>query len=164
MKKIIIIFIILLLIIFLFISLFNKNNMTVLYKGNISKEPIDIVINKFQDSDCGMVIDNLDYVSQVIVNDGRTWFFHDHGGMVHWLENKIFRDTAIIWVRSKDSKKYIDGRKAWYSRTDITPMEYGFGAYENKKDNFIDFKTMRLLMLRGENLTNPQIRKQLLGE
>jgi len=141
----------------------NSQNMTVVYTNNKDKTPIPIVLNKFQDSDCGMVIDSMTYVSQVIAPTGKTWFFHDHGGMVHWLENKKFKDDAVIWVMSKDTKRYIDGRKAWYSRTDVTPMLYGFGAYENKQDAFIDFDTMYLYMVRGEHLANPYIKKQLLS-
>ena len=151
------------LIITLFLSISSSQNMTVVYTGNTDKKPIKIVLKKFQDSDCGMVIDDMTYASQVISPSGKTWFFHDHGGMVHWLENKSFKDDAIIWVMTKDTKRYIDGRFAWYSRTDETPMLYGFGAYEHKKENLIDFKTMSLYMLRGENLTNPLIKKQLLS-
>jgi hypothetical protein len=84
--------------------------------------------------------------------------------MVHWIENKKFKENATIWVMTKDTKKYINGRKAWYSRTDETPMHYGFGAYEIKQNGFIDFKTMSLYMLRGEHLGNPLIKKQLLKE
>ena len=149
----------------LFLSMSTSQNMTVVYTGNVDKKPIKIIINKFQDSDCGMVIDNLDYTSQIISPSGKTYFFHDHGGMVHWLENKSFKDDAIIWVMTKDTKRYINGRKAWYSRTDITPMLYGFGAYENKKskENLINFDTMFLHMVRGEHLANPKIKKLLLG-
>jgi len=142
----------------------TSQNMTVVYVGNTDKKPITIVLNKFQDSDCGMVIDDITYASQVIAPDGKTWFFHDHGGMVHWLENKEFKDDAIIWVMTKDTKRYINGKKAWYSRTDETPMFYGFGAYEKKTDGLIDFKTMFLHMVRGEHLANPLIKKQLLGK
>ena len=150
----------------IFLSMSTSQNMTVVYVGNVDKKPIKIVINKFQDSDCGMVIDNLDYTSQVISPSGKTYFFHDHGGMVHWLENKSFKDDAIIWVMTKDTKRYINGRKAWYSRTDITPMLYGFGAYENKesKEHLINFDTMFLHMVRGEHLGNPKIKKLLLGD
>ncbi len=148
----------------LFISMSTSQNMTVVYQGNTDKKPIPIVLGKFQDSDCGMVIDDITYSSEVISNDGKTWFFHDHGGMVNWLKNKSFKEDAVIWVFAKDTKKYIDGRKAWYSRTDNTPMFYGFGAYENKTDDLIDFKTMFLYMVRGEHLGNPFIKKQLLGD
>jgi hypothetical protein len=142
----------------------TQQNMTVVYIGNTTKQPLKIVVNKFQDSDCGMVIDDLTYSSQVVSPSGKTWFFHDHGGMVHWLENKTFKDKATIWVMSKDTKRYIDGRKAWYSRTDKTPMLYGFGAYEHKKPEYIDFDTMYLHMVRGEHLGNPKIKKMLLGD
>jgi hypothetical protein len=167
MKKLtpyIIIVIIIALIVALFLSLSSKQNMTVIYTGNISKKPINIVLHKFQDSDCGMVIDDISYSAQVVSPSGNTWFFHDHGGMVHWLSDKSFKDKAVIWVMTKDTKRYIDGKKAWYSRTDDTPMHYGFGAYEHKKNDLIDFKTMSLHMLRGENLTNPLIKKQLLNQ
>jgi len=151
-------------IVILFLSLSTKQNMTVIYTGNSEKKPIDIVVGKYQDSDCGMVIDDLTYSSQVVAPSGNTWFFHDHGNMVNWLKNKKFKDEAVIWVMAKDTKHYVDGKKAWYSRTDDTPMGYGFGAYEHKKDGLIDFDTMFLHMVRGENLTNPKIRQQLLKD
>ncbi len=148
----------------LFISMSTSQNMTVVYTGNKDKKPIKIELGKFQDSDCGMVIDDISYASQVVSPNGKTWFFHDHGGMVNWIKNKDFKDDAVIWVMTKDTKRYINGRKAWFSRTDETPMFYGFGAYENKKEGLIDFETMFLHMVRGEHLANPKIRKQLLGE
>jgi hypothetical protein len=100
--------------------------MVVLKEGNTALTPLEIILGRYQDSDCGMVIDKMDYVSQVISNDGKTWFFHDHGGMANWLKDKSFKDDAKIWVMSIDTKQYINGRTAWYSRTDNTPMRYGF--------------------------------------
>ncbi len=43
-------------------------------------------------------------------------------------------------------------------------MHYGFGVHEDKKKGYIDFKEMRLRMLRGENMTNPKIRKKILQQ
>jgi hypothetical protein len=151
-------------IVVLFLSLSTSQNMTVVYVGNDEKKPIKIELGKFQDSDCGMVIDDISYASQVVSPSGKTYFFHDHGGMVNWLSTKEFKDDAIIWVMTKDTKRYINGRDAWYSRTDQTPMLYGFGAYEKKQEGFIDYDTMFLHMIRGEHLANPKIRKQLLGD
>ena len=149
----------------IFITLDSKQNMIVIQKGNVKKLPIKMQINKYQDSDCGMVIEDLAYASQVIAPDGRTWFFHDHGGFVHWLSSKKFKNEATIWVMSRDTHRWIDGKKAFYSRDDITPMGYGFGAYEfNKKDGLIDYETMSLMMLRGETLNNPLIKKSLLSQ
>jgi nitrous oxide reductase accessory protein NosL len=167
MKKftpIFIIFIIVAIIIAVFLSLGKSQHMVVIKEGNINKMPLDIQLHKYQDSDCGMVIDDLTYASQVIAPNGKTWFFHDHGGFVHWLEDKSFKDDAVIWVMSRDTNRWIDAKKAYYSLNEITPMGYGFGAYEMKQDGFVDFETMSLKMLRGETMQNPKIRKQLLGK
>ena len=148
----------------LFLSLASSKHMVVVKEGNLKKLPINMELNKYQDSDCGMVITDLDYASEVIAPNGKTWFFHDHGGFVNWLKDKEFKDSAVIWVMSRDTKKWIDGRKAYYSLNEKTPMGYGFGAYENKQDGFVDFKEMSLKMLRGETMNNPLIRKQLLSK
>ena len=163
MSKIITLFIIIATIVILFLSLSDTKNMRVIELNNISHKPLNMEIGKYQDSDCGMIIDNLTYASQVISPDGKTWFFHDHGGMAHWLWDKSFKDKVFIWVMANDTKRWIDGKTAWYSKNDITPMQYGFGAYEHKKSDFIDFKTMQLLMLRGETMANPLIYKKLFG-
>jgi len=167
MKKIlpfITLIIIIAIITIIFLSMSNAKQMVVLKEGNIALTPLEIILGRYQDSDCGMVIDKMDYVSQVISNDGKTWFFHDHGGMTNWLRTKSFKDDAKIWVMTKDTKQYINGRTAWYSRTDNTPMKYGFGAYEVKQDGFITFEEMSLKVLRNETLRNPYIQKELLGK
>jgi len=164
MKKFIPFLVILLLvsiIVAIFLSVASAGNMVVVHEGNIKRLPIKMELNKYQDSDCGMVIEDLEYASQVIAKNGKTWFFHDHGGFVNWLKDKEFKDEVVIWVMSKDSKKWIDAKKAYYSLTDITPMGYGFGAYEKSTDGYIDFETMNLRTLRGETMNNPFIRQQL---
>lgn len=148
----------------LFLSLSNVKSMKVIEKGNTSMKPLKMVVDRYQDSDCGMVIAELDYASQVVVPDGRTWFFHDHGGFVHWLSDKPFKDKAKIWVMSRDTKRWINGKKAYYSVNDETPMGYGFGAYEKNATGRIGYEEMSLKMLRGETLNNPLIRKKILGK
>ncbi|EQB40670.1 hypothetical protein M947_00025 [Sulfurimonas hongkongensis] len=160
----IVVFTLVALIVSVFLLVASKNQMVVIKEQNFKKLPYKLVVNRYQDSDCGMVIDDLRDVSQVISPSGKTWFFHDHGGFVKWLEDKPFKDEAVIWVMSRDTKKYIDARLAFYSLTDETPMGYGFGAYEKKVEGSVDFDTMRLRMLRGETLNNPHIRKKLLGK
>ena len=167
MKKILPFFtiiIIIAIIVTIFLSMSYSKQMIVLKEGNSTQTPLEIVLGKYQDSDCGMIIEDMTYVSQVVAPDGKTWFFHDHGGMANWLKDKPFKDSAKIWVMTKDSKKYIDARTAWFSRTDTTPMKYGFGAYEQKQEGFITFEEMILKVLRNENLRNPYTRKELLGK
>ncbi len=159
-----IIIIIVILIITLFLSLGNRQKMVVVKEGNLKKVPLEMKINRYQDSFCGMVITELTYASQVVGSDGKTWFFHDHGDFVEWLKDKPFAKDATIWVMSRDTQRWIDGRKAYYSVNELTPMGYGFGAYEKKGEQMIDFESMRLKVLRGETMKDPKIRKQLLGK
>jgi copper chaperone NosL len=151
-------------IVLLFLSLASKQNMIVIQEGNLAQEPLEMQLGKYQDSDCGMVIEELSYASQVSAKSGKTWFFHDHGGFVQWLEDKEFKDEAKIWVMSRDTKKWINAREAFYSLNEVTPMGYGFGAYQTEQEGFVDFETMRLKTLRGETMNNPLIKKQLLGK
>jgi hypothetical protein len=81
---------------------------------------------------------------------------HDHGGMVKWLEDRSFKNEAIIWVYARDSKKWIDAHKAFYTRDEETPMHYGFGAYAKPSDDKISFKEMQQYTLRGETMLNPK--------
>jgi len=158
-----VVFVLVAIIVSVFLSLASVDRMVVVHEGNLKRVPIKMELNKYQDSDCGMVIEDLNYASQVVAKNGKTWFFHDHGGFVHWLKDKDFKDDVVIWVMSRDTKRWIDGKKAFYSLTDITPMGYGFGAYEKNGENLISYEDMRLRMLRGETLNNPLIKKQLLG-
>ena len=167
MKKIIpflIVLSIVVIIIIVFLSLASNDKMVVVQEGNLKRLPIEMELNRYQDSDCGMVIEDLHYASQVIAQNGKTWFFHDHGGFIHWLEDKKFKDSVKIWVMSRDTKKWIDATAAFFSQTDVTPMGYGFGAYEKNDKDYIDFETMRLRMLRGETMNNPFIKQKLLAE
>jgi len=146
------------------ISMAKENQPVTIVKGNIEMKPLDIKLNATNDTHCKMIIKSLDNSAEVVSPDGRTWFFDDVGCMVLWLEGKSFKDDAKLWVHTVDSKKWIDAKKAFYGVTDHTAMHYGFGARESSSEKSIDFDEMRLRMLRGENLTDPKIRKKLLGE
>ena len=166
MKKIIpfvIILIIIAIIGTIFVSLAKEQKMITVIEGNFDKKPLAITLGKYQDSYCGMVINEIDYAAQSITDDGVTRFFHDVGDVVDFIKDKSYRQSVKIWVWAKDSKKWIDARKAYYSTNELTPMKYGFGAYENKKDNFIDYNEMFLRVIRNETLRNPKIRKKVLG-
>ncbi len=163
LKPLLIIIAIIVIIVIIFLTLAKKQQMITVIKGNIDKKPIDITLYKYQDTQCGMVIDSIKYVSEVISPIGKTWFFHDHGNMIKWLEARDFKDRATIWVHSIDTGRWIDAKEAYYTRDENTPMHYGFGAYENKRDNTISFDKMRILTLRGETMANPNIRKELLN-
>ena len=160
-KPIVIILIFILAIITLFSLLGKSQEMIVVYEGNANRDPVSMTVGKFQGSECGMIISDLNFASQVVAPDGRTWFFDDHGCMAAWLSDKPFKDEAIIWVKDLPTGAWIDGKLAWYSRTDQTPMSYGFGAYRTHQEGFIVFSAMEEAMLRGETYANLSFRKQL---
>jgi hypothetical protein len=162
LKKIFILVLLVALIVTLVISTSDYKKLTTVVEGNIDKKPLQIVLGNTQDADCGMVIEDITYASQVVSPKGRTWFFHDIGGMVNWLKDKSFKDSATLWVYTKDTKKWIDAKDAHYSLTDETPMHYGFGAYQNPNPKYVSYSQMSIRMLRGETMNNPKIRKQLL--
>jgi len=147
----------------IFISLAKKEGPVTLVKGNTAFKPLPIKLNATNDTQCKMLIKTERNAAEVIAPDGRTWFFDDPGCMVLWLRDRSWKEKATLWVHTLDTKRWIDAHKAWYGVKDATAMHYGFGAREKRCDDCIDFHEMQLRMLRGENLTNPKIRKKLLG-
>ncbi len=163
LKPFLIIAIIIAIIIILFGSLAQKEQMITVATGNFKQQPLPLKLHHLQDPQCTMVVKNDKYAAQVASKSGKTWFFDDIGCLILWMKNKNFKTPPLLWTHTIDTNKWIDAKKAFYSRDEATPMLYGFGAYEHKKEGFIDFKEMKLKMLRGENLTDPKIRKKLLG-
>ena len=163
MKKIIPILLIIAIIVIVGLSMSKKDTKLATIKGNLDKKVIKIIPNKYVDTKCAMTIKNENHACEAISPDGETWFFDDIGCLVLWLQGRDFKENATIYTHVEDTNSWIDAKKAWYVRDDSTPMHYGFGAREHKKDKMIDFESMQLMMLRGENLTNPKIRKKLLG-
>ena len=146
-----------------FVSMAKKDAPVTIVKGNTAFKPLPIKLGHTNDTQCAMLIKSERNAVEVIAPDGRTWFFDDPGCMILWLGKRDWADKAVLWVHTLDTKRWIDARKAWYGVADHTEMHYGFGAREHRCDGCIDFGQMRLRMLRGENLTNPKIRKKLLG-
>ncbi len=69
MKKlgpIIVIIVIIGVIISIFLNLAEQKGMVTLKKGNFDGKPLPIELHHYQDSQCGMVIDSLEYASEVI--------------------------------------------------------------------------------------------------
>jgi len=164
LKPILVVLVLIIFIIGIFSMMGKSQQMVVVYDDNTIKDPVQMVVEKFQCGECGMLINNLDFASQVVAPDGKTWFFDDHGCTAAWLSDKPFEDDAIIWVKDLPSHQWIDGRQAWYSRTDQTPMMYGFGAYKTKQQGYISFTDMQQAMLKGETMANLNFRKELLGK
>lgn len=157
------ILIIIAIIVILFLSMAKKEQMVAVVEGNSAKKALPFIPNHYHDVQCAMTVTHENFACQAVAPNGKTWFFDDIGCLVNWMKDKAFKKDAVLWTHAEDTGNWIDAKKAWYTRTDPTPMHYGFGAREHFKEGMIDFETMRLLMLRGENLTDPRIRKKLIG-
>ena len=149
-------------IIILLVSFGNSDGNRYVYKGNTEQKVVELKTKEYQCSECSMDIETLEYAAQIIAKNGNTYFFDDIGCVVLWLENHSYSDAKLL-SKTLDTKKWIDVKKAWYSRISPSPMGYGFAALENKKDGLIDYEEMRLLMLQGKNLHDPFVKKSLLG-
>jgi len=166
MKKMIPIVMILLMlsiIVIIFISMAKEDQPVTIINGNMEMKALPIRLNHTNDPECAMLIKTNHNAAQLSIPDGRTWFFDDPGCMVLWIEDKAFKNEAKLWVHSIDTNRWIDAKSAYYGVTDRTEMSYGFGAREKESNGTIRLEEMRLRMLRGENLTDPKIRKKLLG-
>lgn len=167
MKKIlplVIIFVILGIFAIVIISIAKKKQPVTIIKNNTQMKALPIKIKQTNDPYCKMLIKKLDNTAQVVAPNGNTWFFDDPGCMVLWLKDKSFKDGAKLWVHTLDTNRWIEAKSASYGVRDHTEMHYGFGSRENSTKDTIDFDEMVLRMYRGENLTNPKIKKKLLGD
>ncbi|MCV6607053.1 MAG: hypothetical protein OIF32_02480 [Campylobacterales bacterium] len=149
-------------ILFILIFFYGCETQTLVKEGNFNKKPLTFDFKTTKDADCGMTVSGLKFSAQLISEDGKTWFFHDPGSLPMFLKKTEIKNPTI-WFYTMDTNRYIKAEDTWFSLTDETPMKYGFGAYEQREEKFIDYETMKLRMFRGENLTNPQIKKRLLG-
>ncbi|MBE0490985.1 MAG: hypothetical protein IBX44_01910 [Sulfurospirillum sp.] len=131
---------------------------------NKKQKPLEFKDNTLQCPQCHMYLVGKKDTAQIITADYKTHFFDDVGCAILWMRDQnIELESVKFWVFTRDTKEYINAYDAFYSLIDDTPMHYGFGAYAKNQSNLIDFNAMRLKMLRGENLSDPKIRKNLLG-
>ena len=167
MKKLAPIFttiVIMAIIMIVFFSLAKQEQMITVHQGNFSQEPLKLKLHHLQDPQCAMVVEKNEFAAQVASKAGKTWVFDDIGCLVLWLDDKVFIDAPKLWVYTLDSKKWIEAHNAHYSYNEFSPMLHGFGAYEYPSSTLIEFEEVRLRVLRGEDMTNPLIRKKILGE
>jgi len=150
-------------IVILLLSFGTDEGAKYVYKNNTAHKIIDVKPKEYQCSECNMDVEDLGYMAEIITEGGNTYFFDDIGCVVLWLKNHSPKISKMV-TKARDTGKWIDAKRAWYSRTDATPMGYGFAAYESKKEGMIPYDEMRTLMLQGKNLHDPFVKKQLLSE
>lgn len=101
---------------------------------NSEAKPLEFEDNKIQCPQCYMYLVGKEHTVQAIDMEHKTHFFDDPGCLILWTrDQKIDMDSLTLWVHTHDTHEYIDMRKAFFAIDDKTPMEYGFGAYKEKK-------------------------------
>jgi copper chaperone NosL len=145
----------------LFLSLADQAGPRYVFKDNRSLQPVALEPHVYLCSECNMQIETLAYASQVVLKNGLTYFFDDIGCVVLWLEDRK-PEVSKIYTMTLDTHHWIEAEKAHYTRSANTPMGYGMAAYEKPFEGNISYAQMRLLMLRGEHLHDPFIKKLLI--
>ncbi|MFT7002778.1 MAG: copper chaperone NosL [Sulfurimonas sp.] len=112
--------------------------------------------------ECNMPVEKSNIFKASLLTNGTTEYFDDIGCMILWCHEKNL-NMKEAKVFCKDTKRYIDAKDAYFKIGEKTPMLYGFAAYEKKIDGSTSFEVVTIKMLRGENMRNPRIRKQILG-
>jgi len=160
--KILMFVVIIAIIVVMFLAFGNSQGARYVYKGNEKHTVVPIKPKEYQCSECTMDIEDMKYAVEVVLDDGRTYFFDEVGCAVLWMKDKSH--IAKIWVKTVDTNRWIDAKDAYYSRVDATPMGYGFGAYEHNKNGFVEYEKMKNLMLQGQNLQDPFVKKALMSK
>lgn len=144
------------------VSAGRRQGHVVILTGNTGRTPVPMEPGVYQDTRCAMLIEDVTQAAQAVDRRGRTWFFDDVGCLALWLDTARDPDELALWVQARDTGQWLDARRAWYVRDAETVMEYGFAPYATVAPDRVDFRTMQRMMLRGENLTDPYVRKELL--
>ena len=141
----------------------TKKTTKSLYRGNSGYKAIDIHANEYSCAECKMDIKKTAYASQVVKQNGNTYFFDDIGCMMLWLKEH-HTDVVKQYVRTLDTQHWVEAEKAHYSRIAPSPMGYGFGAVEASKKGLVSYDEMKSLMLKGKTLRDPAVKKELLSQ
>lgn len=145
----------------LVLALGSRQRHVTIWPDNPTRQPVPMEPGRFQDTQCAMTIDDLTQACQAVDGRGRTWFFDDVGCLALWLDRRRDRDEIVLWVHDAESGEWIDGRAAGYLLGGETVMGYGFVPYRDAPPGAVDFEQMLDMMVRGENLTDPYVRKAI---
>jgi nitrous oxide reductase accessory protein NosL len=107
--------------------------------------PVDTKWDRDACERCQMMLSDRNFSAQVRVfpknKRSKVYKFDDLGCAVLWLDQKEWKDDpqTEIWVNDYKTRKWIDARKAWYIKDEISPMGYGLGAQSDKTAGALDF-------------------------
>lgn len=112
--------------------------MFVACESQIDTTPKEIKFDREICERCKMIISDRNYAVQVVnPKDGKRYYYDDIGCAIKWFqeENINWVDAAIIYVADVKTGKWIDARNAFWTYGAVTPMNFGFSAYEMEQKN-----------------------------
>ncbi|MDR1284762.1 MAG: nitrous oxide reductase accessory protein NosL [Campylobacteraceae bacterium] len=123
--------------------------------GKVDMSPKEIKLDRDVCAYCKMVISSANYAAQIVMKDGKHYFFDDIGCALNWLNLQEAQNEAVIYVADFKSAKWIDAKKAYYVSGANSPMHFGFAAHKDAqegKDN-LDFSHVKKTILEKQNET-----------
>ncbi|WP_187648307.1 nitrous oxide reductase accessory protein NosL [Nitrosophilus labii] len=122
-------------------------------KKDYTKEPPKLHWDRDMCERCKMAISDRKFAVEAIGEDGKVYRFDDIGCLILW-QNKEHPEIRFkkIWIKDAKSGKWIDAKKAKYTTDSITPMGYGFAAFnENEKPEnkeIIDYEEVKRRVIK----------------
>ena len=96
---------------------------------------------------CKMAISDRKFAVQGVDERGRVYKFDDIGCLILWQEREHPEvKFKKIWITDAKSGRWIDAKRACYKEGVISPMGYGFGAYEEHKEGCMSFEDVKKAM------------------
>ena len=116
---------------------------------------------------CQMAVSERKYAVQVInPTTNKSYKFDDIGCAVLWLQEEhiAWSESAIIWITDAKTGEWIDAKTAIYTDDSITPMAFGFAAYDKsdapKGHRLVDFKHVKEDVFEIEKLNHAKVQQQ----
>jgi copper chaperone NosL len=118
-------------------------------------KPLSIAWDRDTCEYCRMTISDRAYAAQAWVGPQHRYYkFDDIGCLVNWLHaSGLPPEQVRLWVadsRHHDQVHWLDARTAWYRNGLTTPMDYGFGATDERTEGAVDFETAYAQILKRD--------------
>lgn len=121
--------------------------------GEDDTGPVKIRYDRQACDFCRMIISDPRFASEIRGGPkNKVFFFDDIGDAVHFLNRQDWKDDPKIefWVMDMDDgKTWLDARKAAFLAGQVTPMDYGYGAFGSPRDGTVSFADMQAAVLKN---------------
>lgn len=129
--------------------------------GDPGTGPVEVKWDRDVCQRCNMVLSDRRHSAQIrhTPSDStrsQVYEFDDIGCAVLWLDQQAWGQSpeVEIWVNDHRTGEWLDARKAFYLRGQLTPMQYGLGAQTEATPETLDFAQARQHIQRVEQRFN----------